>query len=167
MKETTNNSAQLNGLLQNPRVRRIAVYAGILLAAFLLGLIPMWLTAREQAKELSQAQATLRASRLQNNLANAVLEARRGDYEPARQTTSDFFSALREEIERSNDSAFTAAQQESLRRELLANRDDTITMLARSDPASVERLAELHANYRRIVGDAPAAASQQQEQPNR
>ena len=161
---TNNNETVVNrggGLMQNPHVRHIAIYAGVLLAAFLLGLIPMWLTARERAKELNAAQASLRASSLQNALANAALDARRGDYEPARQTTSDFFTSLREEIERGNDSAFTPAQQESMRA-LLANRDDAITVLARSDPASLERLAELHANFRRAVGDVPA-----QPQPSR
>lgn len=142
------------GLMQDARVRRIAVYAGVLLAAFLLGLVPMWLTARERANERDQAQKALRISRLQNALANAALDARRGDYEPARQTTSDFFTDLREEIERGRDSAFNSVQQESLRG-LLSARDDMITMLARGDSASVERLAELHANYRRIVYDIP------------
>ena len=166
MRETTKDSEnavnQRGGLLRNPRVRRIAIYAGVLLAVFLLGLIPMWLKAREWAKERDQAQAALRVSRLQNTLATAALDARRGEYEPARQGASDFFTNLREEIERGQDSAFTQYQQESLRG-LLAGRDDTITMLARGDPASVERLADLHAAYRRAIADVPA----QQQQPNR
>lgn len=159
MRETTNNNETVanrgGGLMQNPRTRRIAVYAGVLLAVFLLGSVPMWLTARERAKELNAAQASLRVSRLQNALANAALDARRGDYEPARQTTSEFYTNLREELERGQDSAFTPARQESMRA-LLDNRDDTITMLARGDPASVERLADLHAAFRRNVGDLPA-----------
>lgn len=61
------------------RARRIAIYAGVLLAAFLLGLVPMWLTARERAKELGAAQTVLRVSRLQNRLANAAVDARRGN----------------------------------------------------------------------------------------
>lgn len=146
--------------MQNPQVRRIAIHAGVLLGVFLLGLVPMWLNARELTKERDTAQAALRVSPLQNALANAALDARRGDYELARQTASDFFTSLREEIERGRDSAFTAVQQESLRGSLLAARDDTITMLARGDPASVERLAELHAAYRRIFGGAPV------QQPN-
>ena len=121
------------GWMQDPRVRRNAIYAGVLLGVFLLGFVPMWLTARERARERDSAQSALRVSQLQNTLANAALEARRGDYEPARQTTSDFFTNLREEIERGNDSAFTPDQQESMRA-LLANRDDMITMLARGDP---------------------------------
>lgn len=153
--EDSQTAKSSGGLMQNPHVRRFAIYAGVLLAVFLLGLVPMWLKAREWAKERDAAQTTLRVSRLQNTLANAALDARRGDYEPARQATSEFFTTLREEIERGRGSVFTPAQQESLR-VLLANRDDTITMLARSDPASVERLADLHASYRQTVGDAQA-----------
>lgn len=149
------------GLMRDPRVRRIAIYAGALVAAFLLGLIPMWLKARDWAKERDQAQAALRVSRLQNALATAALDARRGEYEPARQTASDFFTYLREEIERGRDSAFTPVQQESLRGSLLSARDDAITLLARGDPASAERLSELHAGFRQSVGDIPA------QQPDR
>jgi hypothetical protein len=143
---------------RNERTRRIAIYAGVLLAAFLLGLVPMWLTARERAKELGAAQTVLRVSRLQNTLANAAVDARRGEYEPARQSASEFFTNLREEIERGQNSAFTAAQQENLR-PLLAGRDDTITLLARGDAASGERLAETHAAFRQIVGDNFTAPS--------
>ena len=146
------------GLAGDERGRRMAIYAGVLLAVFLLGLVPMWLTARERAKELGAAQTVLRVSRLQNTLANAAVDARRGEYEPARQSASEFFTNLREEIERGQNSAFTAAQQENLR-PLLAGRDDTITLLARGDAASGERLAELYATFRQTVGDNFTAPS--------
>lgn len=141
-----------SGLAINERGRRMAIYAGVLLIAFLLGLVPMWLTARERAKERDRTQTTLRVSRLQNNLANAAVDARRGEYEPARQSASEFYTNLREEMERGQNSAFTQAQQENLR-PLLASRDDTITLLARGDAASGERLAETHAAFRQTVGD--------------
>jgi len=141
-----------SGLAINERGRRMAIYAGVLLIAFLLGLVPMWLTARERAKERDRTQTTLRVSRLQNNLANAAVDARRGEYEPARQSASEFFTNLRGEIERGNDSAFATAQQENLR-SLLAGRDDTITLLARGDAATGERLAEIYSAFRQTIGD--------------
>ncbi|MEJ7849511.1 MAG: hypothetical protein WKF92_15625 [Pyrinomonadaceae bacterium] len=71
--------------------RRVGeLYAGNLLAAFLLGLVPMWLTARERAKELGAARTVLQTPPL--------MPARR--YEPERQSGSEFFTNLREEIER-------------------------------------------------------------------
>ncbi len=148
----------VGGLAGNERGKRIAFYAGVLLVVFLLGLVPMWLTARERGRERDAAQIALRVSRLQNALANAAVDSRRGEYEPARQAASDFFTNLRQEIERGNDSAFTTAQQENLR-SLLAGRDDTITLLARGDAASGERLAEIYAAFRQAVGDSSAPLS--------
>ena len=140
------------GFLSNERGKRIAFYAGILLVAFLLGLVPMWLTARERGRERVATQTTLRVSRLQNRLAKAAVDSRRGEYEPTRQSASEFYTNLRGEIELGKDSAFTAAQRETLR-SLLDNRDDMITLLARSDAASGERLAEVYAVFRHAVGD--------------
>ena len=143
-----------NSIWQNERVRRLILYAAVLLGVFLLGLVPMWMTARERARERDTAQAALRVSTLQNTLANAAIDARRGEYEPARQAASDFFTNLRAEIERGRDSAFNEAQQNTLR-SLLATRDDTITLLARSDPASADRLVDFYNTYRQATGGAP------------
>lgn len=140
---------------QNERVKRLLLYAIGLLIAFLLGLIPMWMKARAHAQERDAAQAALRLSALQNSLASATIDARRGEYEPARQATSDFYTNLRVEIERGRDSAFTEAQQKTLRAIFIDVRDDTITLLARSDPASADRLADLHAKYRQALGVVP------------
>lgn len=114
-----------NSAWQNPRVRRTAIYAAILLGVFLLGFVPEWMKARERARERDTAQAALRVSRLQNTLANAAVDTRRGEYEAARQAASEFFTSLRAEMERERDSAFTRAQQESLRG-IYASRDDAI-----------------------------------------
>ena len=148
----------LGGLMQNERARRIAIYAAILLGVFLLGLVPMWMTARERGRERDAAQSALRVGQLQNTLANAAIDARRGEYEPARQAASEFFTSLRAEMERGRDSAFTQTQQESLRG-MYARRDDAITLLARNDPASAERLTDLHLAFRQALGNLPAANS--------
>lgn len=147
----TDNRTTGSSVWQNPRVRRFTLYALILLGVFLLGLVPMWMTARERGRERDAAQSSLRVSQLQNTLANAAIDARRGEYEPARQAASEFFTALRAEVERGRDSAFTQMQQESLR-SILNSRDDTITLLARGDSASGERLADLHIAYRQSIG---------------
>lgn len=138
------------GPSQSPRGRRVLLFAAALLAAFLLGLVPMWLKARASAGERDRAQTALRISALQNTLANAALDARRGEYEPARQAASEFYTNLRNETERGRDSAFTEAQQNALR-PLFDTRDDTITLLARSDPASADRLLDLYNRYRQAA----------------
>ena len=143
-----------NSIWQNERVRRLILYAAVLLVVFLVGLVPMWMTARERARERDAAQAALRISTLQNTLANAAIDARRGEYEPGRQAASDFFTNLRAEIERGRDSVFNEAQQNTLR-PVFDTRDDTITLLARSDPASADRLVELYNTYRQATASAP------------
>ena len=132
--------------------RRFAIYAAVLVGVFLLGLVPMWLSARGRAAERDAARRELRLCRVQGGLAAAALDARRGDYEPARQGASNFFTALGEQVN-GDASDLTSAQRESLR-PLLDGRDDLITLLARSDPASADRLSDLYASYRKAAGDA-------------
>ena len=139
---------------QNRHVRRLIIYAAVLSGVFLLGLVPMRMTARERAHERDTAQHALRISTLQNALASAAIDARQGRYEPARQAASDFFTNLGTEIARGPDSVFDETQRNNLR-SMFTVRDDTITLLARSDPASADRLVELYNTYRQATGGSP------------
>lgn len=150
----SDDTSRSSSIWQNDRVRRVIVYAAVLLGAFLLGLVPMWMTARERGRELNTAQKALRISTLQNTLANAAIDARQGRYEPARKAASDFFTSIRSEIDRGRDSIFTETQQNALR-PIFETRDDTITLLARGDPASGDRLTELYNTYRQAIGGMP------------
>jgi len=123
----------------------------VLLVVFLLGFIPMWLRARQCSSGLAEAESQLRQSRMQNDLASAVINARRGDYEPARQTASRFFSALREEADKGDASILTQAQREGIK-PLFTQRDEIITLLARNDPASADRLSDLYVSYHKLAG---------------
>jgi len=130
--------------------RRVTIYAGLPLVASLLGFVPMWLKYRECSASLSEAEQQLSLARRQNTLASAVIDARRGDYEPARQAASDFFTSLRTETDRGNESALSQAQRERVQA-LFNQRDEIITLLARSDPAALDRLSDLHVSYREIM----------------
>jgi hypothetical protein len=129
-------------------LNRIAIVAGVALAGFLLGFVPMWLTSNGYQEELESVVKTLRPSVLQNDLATATINARRGEFEQARQQTSSFFTELRAELENS-ESAFVAEQHEAMK-SILEKRDDTITLLARNDPASADRLTDLYFNYLQV-----------------
>jgi hypothetical protein len=131
--------------------QRIPIYAGVLILVFLLGFVPMWLKARGSATELEIARRELSLSKLQNTIASAALDARRGDYEPARQAASSFFTSLSAETDKGTSSALTDSQKQSIQ-PLFAGRDELITLLARSDPASADRLADLYASYRKAMG---------------
>jgi hypothetical protein len=134
----------------NSLTRRVTIYAGLLLVASLLGFVPMWLKYRECSASLSEAEQQLSLARRQNTLASAVIDARRGDYEPARQAASDFFTSLRTETDRGNESALSQVQREGVQA-LFNQRDEIITLLARSDPAALDRLSDLYVSYRGIM----------------
>ncbi len=132
-------------------MRRVVIYGGVLLVVFLLGLVPMWLQARASAAKLADAERRLALAGMQGNLASAAIDARRGDYEPARQAVSQFFTSLRAEVDKGDTSYFTQAQRAGVQ-PLFAGRDEVITLLARSDPASADRLSDLYVAYRKAVG---------------
>lgn len=132
-------------------MRRFVTYGGVLLVVFLLGFVPMWLQARAAAGRLAEAERRLTLAGMQGNLASAAIDARRGDYEPARQAVSQFFTSLRAEIDEGDTSDFTQAQRAGLQ-PLFAGRDELITLLARSDPASADRLSDLYVAYRKAAG---------------
>lgn len=130
--------------------RRVGVLAVLLLAAFLIGFIPMWLKAREGASRLAGVERELKIAQMQNTLASAVIDARRGDYEWARQAASQFFAALRVESDLGSNSALTQTQREGLH-SLFTGRDDLITLLSRGDPAAADRLSDLYVAYRDVM----------------
>ena len=130
--------------------RRIVIYAAVLVFVFLLGLIPMWFKASEHAGNLAATQRELRLLQMQNALASAVIDARRAEYEQARQAASNFFTSLSSEVDRASDSALTQPQREKVL-PLFTERDELITLLARSDPASADRLSNLYVSYRKII----------------
>ena len=134
----------------NPLMRRVIIYAGVLLVVFLLGFVPMWLKARSATNSLAETEHQLILARMQNNISSAVIDARRGEYEPARQAASQFYTSLSAEVNKGDTSNFTKAQRDGMQ-SLFAGRDEVITLLARSDPACADRLTELYVAYRKVV----------------
>ena len=129
--------------------RRIGISALIIVVAFLLGLVPMWLSSRKCANELDQVKRDLRLSKMENDLSSAAINARRGEYELARQASSRVFTSLGAQCD-SSAADLTASQCESLR-PALAQRDELITLLARNDPASADRLTNLYVAYEKAM----------------
>lgn len=145
-------SEERKAIQTDPRVKRIAVFAAILLLVFLIGLVPMGLRAWSRGNERDAAQKELRLCKLQSRLASATISARRGDYEPARQATSDFFSALHLQLEPATSGSDLTPPQRDAVRPLMSDRDNLITLLARSDPASADRLTDLYLSYQKAMG---------------
>ena len=145
-----NEYLQRKPIKSSSGIRRYLIYAGVLLIVFLLGLVPMWLKARTAASSLTETERQLVLCKMQSDLASAVVDARRGDYEPARQAVSRFFTSLSAERDKVDGSNYTEAQRNSMQ-SLFAGRDELITLLARNDPASVDRLSDLFVAYRKIM----------------
>ncbi len=135
-----------------PLARRVGPYAAVLLAGLLLGFVPTWLKSRACADSLAASEQQLGLARIRNTIASAALDARRGEYEPARQSASQFFTSLRAEADKGAASSLNEAQRNGVE-PLFAQRDEIITLLARSDPASADRLSELYVAYRKTVND--------------
>lgn len=130
--------------------KRVALFATMALGFFLLGFVPMWFKTDAAIEQRDTAQRAVRLAQLNNTLATAVIDVQRGQFEPARQLTSDFYTNLRRQIY--SDDLFTPAQREGLI-SLLSERDDLITLLARSDPASIEHLFRVYSTYSRVVNN--------------
>jgi len=148
------------GTIETPKRRsHWGIIACVVIAAFLIGFVPMWLKARGNASERDAALIKLRRSEISNLISSAVVDARRGEYEAARQEASTFFTRVTDEEDKGDDSFMTADQRAGVK-PLLANRDTLITLLAQRDPASADRLTDLYVAYAQAVPPAADPAKQ-------
>ena len=132
--------------------KRVALFVSLSLGFFLLGFAPMWFRTTSAMEQRDAAQRGVRLAQLQHTVAAAVIEVQRGHYEPARQLTSDFYTNLRRQVDGDSGSLFTSSQREGLR-SLLAERDELITLLARSDPAATDRLFVVYSTYNKLANN--------------
>jgi hypothetical protein len=118
----------------------IAVLAAVL--AFAAGFLPQWQRARTLDRDLTATRHELATARLQGRLGAAVTESMRSNYERSRQLMTDFF--------RDAQAHLAAVEDPRQRQELqgmLRERDELITLLARSEPESTQRLMLLYTRF--------------------
>lgn len=132
--------------------KRVALYATLCVGFFLLGFVPAWFKATNAIEQRDAAQRGVRLAQLQNTLAAALIDVQRGHYEPARQLTSDFYTNLRRQVDADSGALFTPAQRAGLKT-LLAERDELITLLARSDPVATDRLFNVYSVYTKLANN--------------
>ncbi|MFL6351140.1 MAG: hypothetical protein ACJ74Z_04720 [Bryobacteraceae bacterium] len=132
------------------RGKQFRALSAVLVIGFLVGFIPMWLKGRQRTSERDEALRTLQRTELKSQLAEAALEARRAHYETARQELSRFFTSLNGVVAGKNNRDITPQQLQSLQ-PLYSQRDELITLLARSDPASADRLSDLDLAFRKAL----------------
>lgn len=134
------------------RVPRFVWSALALLAAFALGALWQYAGARQSRAAVGAAQSALAEARLEATLASAVIEAQSGNYERGRQRASDFFTGLQRHLA-------GAPPEATALRQLYAQRDNVITMLSRSDPASAGVLSRALTGYRAATRPDGAAGA--------
>ena len=154
------NDAEPPGKTKSLLIKVGLIIAGLLIA-FLAGFLPMWMQVNQVTAEHERTKDILLKEEIVNSLMSGVIDARRGEYESARKDASDFFTRLREEIDKSDDeSAYTTEQKANLKN-IFNNRDNTITLLAQRDQASVERLTETYLNYLKAIGEERSVTQNQ------
>ena len=134
----------------NPLMRRLIKATALILVGFVFGFVPVWVKSREYSSALFDATRQLNLARIQNTLASACVDARRADYESARQAASKFFTSLETETDKASGSALSQAQKDGVK-PLFIRRDEIITLLARNDPVAVDRLFDLYVSYLSIL----------------
>ena len=151
MRDAEEERVVTEGRRETATSRKWLIWAGLVTLAFLLGLLPMWWSKSNVSAELDRTKVELQRQQHLNSLSAAAVYARRGEYETSRQYASKFFTDMQAELDNAESKIFTAQERTQLP-QLLANRDDVITLLSRADPASAERLSNLYVEYRAATG---------------
>ena len=129
------------------KIVKLAVICAVVIIAFLVGFVPMMVQKWKVQDELTSTQKQLRRSEIKGLLTTAIVEAKRGEYEQARQNASSFFTRLDVEQKAEENERFLKAEEISKLGPIFTERDAIITMLAQRDPASVERLTNIYSAF--------------------
>ncbi|MEO5859903.1 MAG: hypothetical protein ABIR33_13250 [Pyrinomonadaceae bacterium] len=140
----------IEGAPRSNVTQKWVIRIGLLLVAFLLGFVPMWISNRQLTADMASREKQLQRSRVQNALTAATIYARRGEYETARQSTSTFFTEIRTEMDKGDAGILNEQERIGLSR-VMAERDEVITLLSRNDPAAADRLANMFVEYVGVV----------------
>lgn len=123
-------------------LKKIAIAAGVLILAFLLGYVPSMINSRATEQQNVELAHKLKDAELGSQLAMASYEVNRNNYANAAQFSSKFFDGLRDSIDESKDQALKQKLQA-----MLARRDEITANLAQADPSVKEKLAQMVADY--------------------
>ena len=123
-------------------LKKLAIAAGVLILAFLLGYVPSMISSRATEQKNVELEHKLKVAELGSQLAMASYEANRNNYANAAQFSSKFFDGSREIISETKDQALKQKLPV-----MLARRDEITANLAQADPSVKEKLAQMYAEY--------------------
>jgi hypothetical protein len=124
------------------RLKKLAIWAGVLIAVFLLGYVPPALNANRLRDENAQLQHQLRLAGMRVRLGMTSYEANRNNYTAAAEHSTAFFDGLRAAIPQTTDGALRAKLQA-----VLARRDEITATLTEANPGVKEKLAQMYAEF--------------------
>ena len=125
-----------------PMPQKIAVGAGVVILAFLLGYVPSCGTAQQKA----ELEYRVKLGDLRDKIGMASYEVNRNNYASAAEFAGLFFDGLLNLTGEARDEAFKQKLQP-----LLARRDEITTNLAQADPVVKEKLAQMYASVFQIT----------------
>ncbi len=141
-------------MLSEKTVKRVAWVAVLMLAAFLVGFVPGWLSANGHEFERDKLIREARAAEIRRMLASAAMYASVARYDDSLERAGEFFNAARMEIE-SAESAFGTEEKTALGR-MLEQRVDLIATIARGEPSAAERLNAWYLELEKLRNAASA-----------
>jgi hypothetical protein len=136
------------------RPQTIGLIVAAIVLAFLIGFVPTWSHARSLEREAAVTRFELRLARLQGRMGAALTEAMRSNYERSRQIMTEVFSELQ-----AVSPALTQPERRAAADQVLAHRDEMVTLLSRNEPESVQRLMLLYTRFAAAVDPALAAGA--------
>jgi hypothetical protein len=119
----------------------------LLLIAFLAGLIPGAVIAWQQHIGSDTARREVATYQIRDKAGMSAMYARRGDYDTARTLASSMFDAMRQRVDQREGSQ----ESQNQLRQILAERDQIITLLARSDPAGADRMRDVQYQLTQVL----------------
>jgi hypothetical protein len=143
---TTTSAAKAPQGISWSFLRKLAIGAGALALAFLLGYIPSSLSSSSAQQQNVELQRKLRLADLGGQLAMASYEANRNNYANATQFSSQFFNGLPAAIADSKDEALKQKLQA-----MLGRKDEIASNPAQVDQTVKEKLTQMYAEYFRAT----------------
>ena len=129
-----------------PMPQKIAVGAGVVILAFLLGYVPSCVRVGSAEQQKAQLEYRVKLADLRDKIGMASYEVNRNNYASATEFAGLFFDGLLNLTGESRDEAFKQKLQP-----LLARRDEITTNLAQADPVVKEKLAQIYASVFQIT----------------
>ncbi|MBI2818268.1 MAG: hypothetical protein HYX72_15150 [Acidobacteria bacterium] len=126
--------------------RKLAIWASVLLAVFLLGYIPSWLSARSARAEAALLDHNLKVAKLLGELGMVSYEASRNNFASASNHSTQFFNGLKLLADETRDPALKSKLES-----FVPSRDEITADVAKAEPAVKEKVANMYASFYQLT----------------